>query len=1156
MFGVGNYKKYIDELTAIFDASNEIIYLCNNFDITRIHNLFINIIETYNYYEDGKNKISDTDLLSEDIRDSLEYKKMKEYIDNNFKKIQDKWNCLLEELQKLKSMLPEFDNQQPDENDDKLIKDNFKSQYKTIRINLEDIERELGKIETITEDSINSIKGDDIQFDIYPITNNSMIFKSGFYVLFKKIFKNLQIINSDESEVGEEELEKNKKNFFKLYKNLIKKFNEDTIEAKEREMKDIIVALKEQKKEFKIIYDSFIKTGGDGKGVDEGDVDGEGGKGEDGNGEGDNEVKVKGKGNKGDSSKDREDEGEGSGEVKRLEETAERLKKEAAEAKKEADRLKKDADAANLNLKEGADEEEKLILTKKALDAAVAAHDAALEASDAKKKADDADKAAATAAEEEAKKKEKEAEDAKKKAEEAAAEAKKKKDEAEEKKKDEDEAAEAKEAEDAKKKENDAAAGAPVAPGAAPVAPGAAPVAPGAAPVDEKVFNFEYNNNSCYVNSALQMLIDNDELCDKIIEVAKEKKLNEPFNGVKESNEYLLYLLNKIIKYHRENRHSIGEPKKPSYNDYIFPLREYLIITKKNEFNYGFGDAPALYTHILEILNKHIKQNYILTPLTFNDRNMDIIDLNNLIKDEINYEEIIRLYENESYENLYIQINREQQNKEASGSESSKKPITLPHSLLFNNAYKLKGFIHYISNIHFVYYKLLNSEKNVWVLLDDHDAKDDKNETINPKQDSNDTKKILHDNKNPVLGKNGEIISVDKLPNFGSVMIYYKRDDTTVLTEEQKKEAIKVLTAAKNAKKQKVDENNAENERRYNAETAAAIEASLAEQHVALATRKPFKYSFESVNDTVLNNGLNITPIYNSSAKPYLYANKMSAKFMASLNAGDEGLYVGGGFINKAFEQFLSNNDVLKKLNSVVILSDFSVRMHLSFYMKIFEIEKEANKTDAENDREHYLKKVNTKYDANIKKYSGTFHTFKGGGLVDKKEFDDNPYYAESYLYISEQQLTLFKYNEIYPGDVFIDILKYPPLNYEVNKAMIYCVGPRGSDKDAAEFINAVEIVGKNIANAIFNYNNITDKQNIDYARICLISGGDVFRHHLKTPADVAEALIKGIHSVNTTKKVKDIVYNFAYADGAFQTAFDKLKANDATLASAELIIT
>ena len=70
MFGIGKYKIYIDELTAIFDASNEIKYLCNNFDITRIHNLFINIIETYNYYEDGKNKISITDLLSEEISDS------------------------------------------------------------------------------------------------------------------------------------------------------------------------------------------------------------------------------------------------------------------------------------------------------------------------------------------------------------------------------------------------------------------------------------------------------------------------------------------------------------------------------------------------------------------------------------------------------------------------------------------------------------------------------------------------------------------------------------------------------------------------------------------------------------------------------------------------------------------------------------------------------------------------------------------------------------------------------------------------------------------------------------------------------------------------------------------------------------------------------
>jgi hypothetical protein len=1135
MFGVGNYKKYIDELTAIFDASNEIIYLCNNFDITRIHNLFINIIETYNYYEDGKNKISDTDLLSEEISESPEYQKMKEYIDNNFKKIQDKWVCfLLIKLDSLKTILNNIDP--TDDNDDELIKDNFKSQYKTIRINLEDIERELGKIKTITEFEIKAIKEDDIQFDIYPITKNSMIFKSNFYGWSKMIFKNLQIINSDESEVIDEELEKNKKNFFKLYKNLIEKFNKNTIEAKEREMKDIIEALKEQEEEFKKIYEGFIKTGGDRKGVDEGDVDGEDGNGEGGNGEGDNEVK--GKGNKGDGSKDREDEGEGSGEVKRLEETADRLKKEAAEAKKEADRLKEKSDAANLNLKEGADEEEQLKNAEEALVAATAARDAASKARDAKKKADDAAKAAATAAEEEAKKKEKEAEDAKKKAEEAAAEAKKKKDEA--KKKEDDAAAEeeakkkAEEAEDAKKKAEEAAAEAKkkkdeVKKKEVDAAAGASPVvAPVAAPVDEKVFNFEYNNNSCYVNSVLQMLIDNDELCDIIIGLAN-KKLGDKFKDKdKESDEYLLYLLNNIILYHRKNRHSIGEPKKPSYNEYILPLREYLI-KKDTSYNFNnFGDCGIIFNYILQKLQ--IENNYYLITKSL-DRNNEATSLETLIDGNVSIGNNI---------NIIINIIRSQTDKDENNKvlltpgnnviyKSSKKPIILPHSLsLSNTQYNLKSFIHHIDGQHFTYYKFLNNTKGEWVLLDDFD-----------------THAAPNNNKDNVigdpLGNNGTIIKEEALPTDGSVLIYYKKDVNALNAPPARVEELSV------------EEQNIEK----------AIAASLAqEQPVAgpvevantTVTRFKYKYSFEKQSQS-------FTPIYNTEGKPYylepskIVENKETAKqaeFMASLNAGDSNLYVGGETINGQFNKTLGN--------SQSVLPVFSVEMHLLCYMQCFGVIKDTEKTVNQGNIKFYLDKVNLNYDLDLNKistdttkqnYPGKLHHFDISELQEpeKTKFENNKFFSDIYLYISETRLKKFKYDtSLYPGDVFIEILKKRPYNIDANAVMIYCVGPdyrvNKQNVNEEDFTDAVEQIGKNIATAIFKYNSISNTQNIDYARICLISGGQ-FRDNVGQPT-VAKALIEGIHNVNKNNnndnKFKNIVYNFAFDNDAFQKAFDELK--------------
>jgi hypothetical protein len=373
------------------------------------------------------------------------------------------------------------------------------------------------------------------------------------------IFKNLQIIDSNENEITEDELEEINNDLKKLYINLIENFNKDTINAQESVLKDIIAALTEKGSSLKDKYDSYIKKGGDVK-------DEEGEEGKEGNG------KVKGKGDKGDGSKDGEDEGEGSEEVKKLE----RLKKEAAEANKEVERLNKEADAAKL--KEGANEEEQLEFAKEVLVAATAAHGAALKARDAKKSADDATKAAAKAAE-----------DAKKKAEEAAEDAKKKAEEAK-KKEDEDDAAEAKKKEDeAKKKAEDDAAEAKK-------------------KEDPLVFNFEYNESSCYVNSVLQMLIDNDELCDKIIVAANDKKLKERFNKdalteeEEKSNDYLLYLLNNIILYHRESRHSIGELKKPSYNEYILPLRKYLNVVDQVQFRIANDADPSDLFEI--ILNK------------------------------------------------------------------------------------------------------------------------------------------------------------------------------------------------------------------------------------------------------------------------------------------------------------------------------------------------------------------------------------------------------------------------------------------------------------------------------------------------------------------------------------------------------------------------
>ena len=1281
MEGVGTYKSYTDDFTAIFDTYEEIIYICNKFDINRINRFLIYTIENYDYYSPkiGYSDTANALTKREEISVRSEYTEITEDIQKNFNKIKSK-------CEELSTKIDKFALEYLEGIKTELIVDNFKSQFNRIDTNLKNLVRELEKIKAKEDSEIDS----DISFNIYPITKSNMIHNLQMYSTAKMIFKNLHIINSNDSEPSAEDLEAFNTNLNNINKELIKKFNTDIIVINQKDFKQQIILLSEAQKKLE---NKFI-------------------------GLKDEEKKEKEKERKGKEGEDEEDEDEGDGEgdgegggrdEERKNPPRTQAKKIAEDAQQTYLKAQTEADNAQKALKnakeEGGDNvknaQENLKLAQDALKKAEAALVAAQAAEETNRKAAEEaarlakEKAEAAAAAAAKKKEEEEAARLAAAAEEKRREAEKKKKEEEEKRKKEEEALAADtnkvkfimnpqaDAEEIKKQydklvilykyiediinetadkiwDNDTASAekrifidfVSVQLNFVPISnieknnmgssfmigdrlynyyavngnnlsgskstvvaklysiiydavliekkekekefenfkntnniiyfslskeekdkkyedliqylknsfikliefyielknPAPAP-APAPAPEEPKVFNFEYNNNSCYVNSSLQMLIDNEELCDKIINLVN-KKLGDKFEDIetdkdKKNNNNLLYLLNNIILYHRGQRHPIGQKKKESYNDYILPLREYLITIPRKGFSYNYGDAPELYSYIMEKINDIIKINslkdyYYLSTLTFNDRNTETIDLDKLIKGEHNYEEFIRLYDKSSYKNLYIRINRERLIEGTFESESSKKPLTLPHILRFNNAYKLKGFIHYISDSHFVYYKLLNSEKKEWVLLDDHDAKNRMNEAMNPKQDPNNIKKILHDAENPVLGKNGEIICEDELPKFGSVMIYYKKDDTTVITNEQKDEAKQVLNTAKNAKNAKIEANRAERDEE-------ALQAGLAASQAGLAASlaPSFKYSFDI--------GTDFTPVYNKKNKPYyLDKEKKKATFMASLNAGHQNLRVEGGqTINGAFNRAITKNTDIQNSSNTddAVLGNKFIEMHISCYMNYYEIKNSSDlfecPTIVSNDEQSVkaviapiLQNMNNKYNATDN--AGKFYPFI--------ELKDNDYISAMYLYISEERLDDFHFKGegtfLYPGDVFIDILKYPPYDYSVNKAMIYCTGPSAYNNDGdMTFFRAVEIVGMNIANAITEYNKIIDIEKIDYARICLISGGQFAGGNKKD--DIAEALIKGIHSVNKEKSVQDIVYNFAYDEDAFQKAFNKLKTTE-----------
>jgi hypothetical protein len=175
--------------------------------------------------------------------------------------------------------------------------------------------------------------------------------------------------------------------------------------------------------------------------------------------------------------------------------------------------------------------------------------------------------------------------------------------------------------------------------------------------------------------------------------------------------------------------------------------------------------------------------------------------------------------------------------------------------------------------------------------------------------------------------------------------------------------------------------------------------------------KSTFAYTFEEKNGF-------FTPVYEQSGYIYQNTEDKPATFMASLNAGDEQLYVGGGAINKAF------NIAIRTNNYDTELYELSTKMHLSCYMDCYNVEEEEDLIPDIYSRTKYLNIVNNEY---LISKAGTLHhfdAFKKGG-----KFENNPYFKDMYLYISESRICDFLNNSLYPGDIFIDILKNTPYN-------------------------------------------------------------------------------------------------------------------------------
>jgi endonuclease/exonuclease/phosphatase family metal-dependent hydrolase len=240
---VMNYKEYMDNLNAIFDAYGELIYLCNNFDTSRINDLFINIIQNYDYHTNGTNIIhineNEQKELIKTIIDTKEYTEMLEFVKIIFNKIIKKCNLFEKKIKSFKDNYIE-NNKENLGDDEKLIDDNLKSQLNTYYFNLKDLCRELKNITKTTK----TTKTSNVTFNIVPITTTNTIITTGLYKLFKMMIKSLQVIDSYEDDISVKDTIAIKANFNIILKNLIENFNKN-IQSNKDNIQELITKIKE-----------------------------------------------------------------------------------------------------------------------------------------------------------------------------------------------------------------------------------------------------------------------------------------------------------------------------------------------------------------------------------------------------------------------------------------------------------------------------------------------------------------------------------------------------------------------------------------------------------------------------------------------------------------------------------------------------------------------------------------------------------------------------------------------------------------------------------------------------------------------------------------------------------------------------------------------
>lgn len=235
-----------------------------------------------------------------------------------------------------------------------------------------------------------------------------------------------------------------------------------------------------------------------------------------------------------------------------------------------------------------------------------------------------------------------------------------------------------------------------------------------------------------------------------------------------------------------------------------------------------------------------------------------------------------------------------------------------------------------------------------------------------------------------------------------------------------------------------------------------------------------------------------------------IYSKEPSAA-TASVNAGDYGLYVGGGSINLGFAKTLGLDP---RKNAYKDLHEAVAEVAQSSPGTLQNLKAVPDETKA----------LEAAHDVGL---LGCFARAPASSLGAKS-------------------LT---------GIAFLDVFdhKTRPLS-DRNVAMLYVVGPKGQGavhskgaghiiSDCSEFLAAVQTMSENALLLVCEYNQTASRglelPQVQAVQFCLVSGG-VYKHADASKVDVAAAIVRGLAAAASAQESLPVV-RFAYDEAAFE---------------------